>query len=82
MFGASSPSVEAVWATRPRGSTKAGTTVWVHRVNGQLRLRFLPGAGEDSAGTAVLARSFTACVPHHVAGVEVELTTQTSPDFR
>jgi len=82
MFSASDPSLVAVWSTHPRGNTAAGTTVWIQQRGGRLRLRFLPRAGEDSAGTAVLARSFAACVPQHVADVEVVLTSQTSPDFR
>jgi hypothetical protein len=82
MFSASDPSLIAVWSAHPRGSTRAGTTVWIKRSDGELRLRFLPGAGEDSAGTAVLARSFAACVPQHLVDIEVVLTSQTSPDFR
>lgn len=81
-FRASDPSLFAVWSTHPRGATKAGTTVWIHQNSGTIRLRFLPGAGEDSPGTSVLARSFVACMPQHVAGVEVELTSRTSLDLR
>ena len=77
------PGLAAVWRTHSRAYGNApGTTVWVTQSQGQLHLRFLPGAGEDDSGTEVLARAFRACIPQHAADVSVKLTTQTSPDLR
>jgi len=82
-FGTDEPDLIAIWLMHSRGYSAApGTTVWVSQSQGEFHLRFLPGAGEDNAGTAILTRSFTSCVPQHVGDVKVILRSRTYPDFR
>jgi hypothetical protein len=78
------PHLVAVWSmpTRSRTSNAPGTTVWVENRAGRWQLRFLPGVEEDNAGTATLARSFERCMAERIPGVEVTLTSTTTPDFR
>jgi hypothetical protein len=85
-FIKSDPALVAVWASpgpRSRSSITPGTTVWIEARAEQLSLRFLPGTDtSDNSSTEALAHSFAACVPFHLDGTEVQISTRRSPDLR
>ena len=78
------PELVAVWSmpSRSRASRAPGTTAWVKAQPGQLRVRLLPGVGEDNDGTTALARSFESCIAEHVPSAEITMTSATTPDLR
>jgi hypothetical protein len=85
-FIESDAALVAVWASagpQSRSSITPGTTIWIRTRAEQLSLRFIPGTDtSDDSGTEALAHSFAACVPFHLDGTEVQITTRRSPDLR
>lgn len=84
-FMDTTPRLHAIWSTPTSSGVSAApdSMVFVERKGAdQLQLRFVPGAGQESAAAAFLAHAFKTCVSEHTPGMDVVLTGKSFIDIR